>query len=101
MYIKVLKCSNNEYWYRPHIGKVFDVKFYDESSSSYVVDNIDGTHNVMGSIFDGDYEEISNFSKEDLFVPPPKKKTEEQLLREELEMTQLVLNEILMKGGDL
>ena len=89
------------YWYGSYIGKIFDTKFYDEPSSSYVVDNIDGTNKTMGSIFDGDYEEVTDFNKEDLFIPPTPPKTEAQLLREELEMTQIVLNEILMGGGDL
>ncbi len=101
MYIKVTRCSDDEYWYYPYIGKVFYTKFYDDASSSYVVDNIDGSFNVMGSIFDGDYEEVSEFHEDELFIPPTPPKTEAQSLREELEMTQLVLNEILMKGGDL
>ncbi len=101
MYIKIIKCSNESYWYSNYIGKVCKTIFYDDNSSSYVVDNIDGAGKMMGSIFEGDYEEVTEFNEEDLFVPPTPPKTEAQLLREELEMTQSVLNEILMGGGEL
>ncbi len=101
MYIKVIKCSDESYWYNDYIGKVFEPKFWDDISKSYVIDNIDGSFNVMGSIFDGDYEEVYEFHEDELFIPPTPPKTEVQSLRDELEMTQLVLNEILMKGGDL
>lgn len=109
MYIKIINCSRDDYWYKDKVDVVFKVKFYDESSKSYVVDNIDGTGNTMGSVFRGDYEIVDSFEDHELFIPPEPPKTEEQLkyeqLQNELEITQNALNEMLMnmmsvKGGD-
>lgn len=105
MYIKIVKCSNEEYWYKKYVGKVFEPSFFDTVSNSYVVEKIDGTPNTMGSIFEGDFEEVSQFDESEIFVPPTPPKTEEQLkyekIQAELEITQTALNEILMNtlGG--
>lgn len=109
MYIKIINCTRDDYWYKDMIGTVFEVKFYDEPSRSYVVDNIDGTGNTMGSIFKGDYEIVDDYEDHELFIPPEPPKTEEEIryesLQNELELTQNALNEMLMnmmsmKGGE-
>ena len=68
MYIKVIKCSDESYWYNDYIGKIFEPKFWDDISQSHVVDNIDGTGNVMGSIFEGDFEVVEDFDENDLLM---------------------------------
>lgn len=99
MYIKVLQCSNEEFWYKNYVGTTFEVKFRDEDTKSYVIDNID-SFGSMGSIFDGDYEIIEEVDENEIFTTPEAQKSERDLelenLRAELEVTQTALNEILM-----
>ena len=99
MFIKVNKCSNPEYWYAEHIDKVFEVREVNDEHEAYVVDNIDGNFKMMGNIFFEDCEQISVIDNESLFAPTKSKTTEEIIidnLTSELEMTQDVLNAILM-----
>lgn len=99
MFIKVNKCSNPEYWYAEHIEKVFEVHKVDDEHQAYVIDNIDGNFKMMGNVFFEDCEEIGVIDNEALFTPT-KIKTDEEIiidnLKSELEMTQDVLNAILM-----
>ena len=100
MYIRIINCSDETYWYNEHVGKVCKVLFIDEPTSAYVIDNIDGTGDTLGSVFPGDFEEVTEFLDEELFIPPEPPKTEEQLkyeqLQNELEITQNALNDMIM-----
>lgn len=86
MFIKVLKCSNSEYWYNSHMGKVFEPIKYDNDSQSYIIDDIDGTKTMMGSIFLEDCEEVVEFNEVDLFVRPIPPKSKEEILQETLDI---------------
>lgn len=108
-YVKIINCSSDQYWYLNHIGEVFKVSFIDSETGAVVISNIDGSGNMMGSIFPGDFEECVEYEQSELFQPPEPPKSEEQLklesLQNELEITQNALNEMLMvmmseKGGD-
>ena len=104
MYIKVLQCSKDTYWYKDLIGTVFEVKFRDDGTESYVVDNIDGL-GTLGSIYDGDYEEVEEVGEETLFLAPQpepdEKDIEIQKLKTEIEVTQSALNDLLMNIGGI
>lgn len=92
MYIKVINCSDDTYWYKEYIGKVFIPKFIDEPTEAYVIDNIDGTGNTMGSIFPGDFEEVIDFSEDDLFIFPDPPKSQTEILQETLDT--IILNSL-------
>ena len=103
MFIKVLQCSKDAYWYKDLVGTTFEVKFRDEGTQSYVVDNIDGL-GTLGSIFDGDYEEVEEVSDEELFTSPEhqdEKDIEIQRLKAEIEVTQSALNDLIMNIGGI
>lgn len=100
MFIKIISCSDEKYWYKDYVGKVFSPSFVDTPTGAQVIENIDGTGNIMGSVFPGDFEEVNDFFESELFLPPTPPKTKEELelenLKSELEITQNALNEILM-----
>lgn len=92
MFIKVIKCSNENYWYDNYIGKEFETISIDEEMDAYIVDNIDGTGKSMGNIFFEDCEVIDEISRENAFVPPQPPKTKEQILQETLDT--IILNSL-------
>lgn len=92
MFVKIIKCSSENYWYRDLVGKEFEIEKIDKNSNSYIVENIDGKNTMMGSLFFEDCEEIQDISNENAWIPPIPSKTKEEIMQETLDM--LILNSL-------
>lgn len=85
MYIKIMQCTNKDgNWYKDLLGKEFEVYKNDEFHKAYVIDNVDGSGNVMGCVFYEDCKIIDEISEENKFICP-KKKTQIEVLQDTID----------------
>lgn len=92
MYIKIIKCSNENFWYSNLINKEFEIVEYDDLHKEYIVSNIDGTNKTKGSIKAEDAIEIEDINEGFRFLVE-KKITQDEIFAKMLIELQVSLKE--------